>query len=60
MYREREKEFVDWHTLKDAILCYVQLGLVKADIVKQGDDLYWKGDKDLAIYEKYFEEKFIQ
>lgn len=60
IYQEREKEHVDWHILRDTILGYVQLGLVKADIVKNGEDLFWKGEKDLAVYEKSFEEQFIK
>jgi hypothetical protein len=39
---------------------FIHLGLAKSEIMK-GDDnaLKWKGEKDLHIYEKYFEDKFI-
>jgi hypothetical protein len=32
------------------------MGFLNADIIKQDDDFVWKGDKNLSIYEKSFEE----
>lgn len=32
------------------------MGFLNADIIKQDDDFEWKGDKNLTIYEKSFEE----
>ena len=36
------------------------MGFITADIVKQDDDYVWKGEKNLHIYEKNFEEYLIQ
>jgi len=35
------------------------MGFITADIVKQDDDYVWKGEKNLHIYEKNFEEFLI-
>jgi len=36
------------------------MGFINADIIKQDDDYVWKGDKNLNIYEKKFEEPLLQ
>jgi hypothetical protein len=36
------------------------MGFITADIVKQDDDYVWKGEKNLLIYEKFFEDHLIQ
>jgi len=36
------------------------MGFITADIVKQDDDYVWKGEKNLLIYEKNFEDFLIQ
>lgn len=36
------------------------MGFITADIVKQDDDYVWKGEKNLLIYEKNFEDYLIQ
>lgn len=36
------------------------MGFITADIVKIDDDYVWKGEKNLQIYEKQFEEYLIQ
>lgn len=57
--RDRNNEKVDWDLLKACILAFVQMGFITADIVKQDDDYVWKGEKNLHIYEKNFEEFLI-
>lgn len=46
--------------LKHSIQAFVQMGFITADIVKQDDDYVWKGEKNLFIYEKNFEDFLIQ
>ena len=36
------------------------MGFVNADITKLDDDYVWKGDKNLIIYERQFEQPFLQ
>ena len=35
------------------------MGFINADIIKQDDDYVWKGDKNLIIYEKQFEQPLL-
>lgn len=35
------------------------MGFITADIVKQDDDYVWKGEKNLLVYEKNFEEHLL-
>ena len=45
---------VDLDLVKRAIYCFVEMGLVVADIVKQDDEFVWKGDKNNQIYSEKF------
>jgi len=57
--KDRNGEYVDWDLLKNAIMSFVQLGFINADILKQDDDYVWRGDKNLVIYDTHFEKNFI-
>ena len=57
--KDRNGEKVDWDLLKNAINAFVQMGYITADIVKVDDDFVWKGEKNLSIYEKSFEDQLI-
>jgi hypothetical protein len=57
--KDRNNEKVDWDLLKNCIQAFVQMGFITADIVKQDDDYVWRGEKNLLIYEKNFEEYLI-
>ena len=46
--------------MKNCIQAFVQMGFITADIVKVDDDYVWKGEKNLSIYEKNFEDFLIQ
>ena len=35
------------------------MGFITADITKVDDDYVWKGEKNLTIYEKSFEDQLI-
>ena len=53
--KDRDGQQVDWDLLKNCIQCFVQMGFINADIIKQDDDYVWKGDKNLNQYETKFE-----
>lgn len=57
--KDRNGEFCDWDLLKDAINSFVQLGLQSADIIKQGDDFVWRGDRNLDLYNQHIEKAII-
>lgn len=57
--KDRNNEKVDWDLLKACIQAFVQMGFITADIVKVDDDYVWKGEKNLSIYEKSFEDYLI-
>jgi len=52
---ERDDQNVNKVFLKKAISTIIQLGLNNAEIVKEEDDLVWKGDRNLQSYIKHFE-----
>jgi hypothetical protein len=57
--KDRNSEKVDWDLLKGCIQAFVQMGFITADIIKVDDDYVWKGEKNLTIYEKSFEDYLI-
>lgn len=58
--KDRNGEYCDWDLLKDAINSFVQLGLQSADIVKQGEDFVWRGDRNLDMYNQHIEKAIIE
>jgi hypothetical protein len=48
--RDRDNELVDLGLVKVAIFTFVAMGFKNVNIVKQGDEFVWSGEKDNQIY----------
>ena len=45
--KDRKGEMVDWSELKKCIGVFVQMGYNNVDIVKEGEDYVWRGDRNI-------------
>ena len=57
--KDRKGEVINRETLKKAIQCYVDMGLVQPKAMKSGDTFLWQGDKNLTCYDEEFEQHFL-
>ena len=58
--KDRKGEVIVRETLKKALQCYVDMGLVTPKPMKSGDTFLWQGDKNLTTYDEEFEAPFLQ
>lgn len=58
--KDRKGEVINRETLKKALQCYVDMGLVTPKPMKSGDTFLWQGDKNLTTYDEEFEAPFLQ
>lgn len=62
--RERNREIIERNRIKEPVICFAQMGLTDAEIVKLTFDhverLAWKGRENLEYYKENFEKAFIE
>jgi hypothetical protein len=62
--RERDGELIDRFRVKEALLCFVQIGLTGTEITmlneKDGKRLVWQGKNDHRQYETLFQVRFLE
>ena len=49
--KDRKLEIINKETLKKALQCYVDMGLVQPKPMKSNDVFLWQGDKNLTTYD---------
>lgn len=49
--KERKGESIDCQKIRNCIKAFVELGMINADIKRIDEEILWKGDKNLQIYD---------
>ena len=57
--KDRKGQVINRETVKKALQCYVDMGLVQPRPMKSGNEFVWQGDKNLTVYDQEFEEPYL-